>query len=520
MLGKKKFEPKLMYNLTIDDLVPEDNIYRQIDKFLDMRFVYKECEKLYGKTGKPSIDPVVFFKLELYGYFENIIYDRELIRKANDSLAARYFIGYDIDEKLPWHSTISRTRALISKETFEQIFNKILKLCYQSGLIEGKHQSIDSTLVKANASLESLERKEPKLTVEEYINKTYEENKEEGQKENKEENGGEDKRPELRIEESREKSLKKKGERNQNYESKTDPDSRMASKPGKPNDLYYTTHYSADSKKKIITDVLTTFADRGDTLALVEVYERAEKRLNSLGLKIEEVSADKGYCSGKNLRAFEQREIKAFIPTKEYANRNGKINNKEFVYNEQSNLYVCPNGKELTFYSYEKKKERNRYRAKEEDCLGCPMKQLCCPNAKRRSVSRTIYYKEYERLEKRLKTSEAKRASVIRKTVSEGLFAEAKMYHGLRKYMTRGIDKAQKKSYMIASVQNLKRLVVEIKRRTNRALQIIQNGFVNLFFRNYPLSIYLCISKGKLTVMQQTLKGGAIQYYLLCNSSK
>ena len=165
MLGKKKFEPKIMYNLTLDELVPEDNIYRQIDKFLDMRFVYKECEKLYGKTGKPSIDPVVFFKLELYGYFENIISDRELIRKANDSLAARYFIGYDIDEKLPWHSTISRTRVLISKETFEMIFSRILELCNQSGLIEGKHQSIDSTLVKANASLESVERKEPKLTV-------------------------------------------------------------------------------------------------------------------------------------------------------------------------------------------------------------------------------------------------------------------------------------------------------------------------------------------------------------------
>jgi len=482
MLGKKKFEPKLMYNLTIDDLVPEDNIYRQIDKFLDLRFIYKECEKLYGKTGKPSIDPVVFFKLELYGYFENIISDRELIRKANDSLAARYFIGYDIDEKLPWHSTISRTRALISKESFEMIFSKILELCYQSGLIDGKHQSIDSTLVKANASLESVERKEPKLTVEEYINKTYEENKgEEKQKGDDEEKGNKEQKAELRIEKSTAKSEKKKGGSNQDYESKTDPDSRMASKPGKPSGLYYSTHYSADSKKKIITDVLTTYADRRDSLVLLEVYERAEKRLNRLGLKTEEISADKGYCSGKNLREFEQREIRAFIPTQEYVNTNGKINNKEFIYNEQKNLFVCPNQKELSFYSYEKKKQRKRYRAREKDCLGCPMKQLCCPNGKRRSVSRTIYYKEYERLDRRLKTPEARRASIIRKTVSEGLFAEAKMYHGLRKFMTRGIDKAQKKSYMIASVQNLKRLVGEIKGKTKRVLQITEDVLTNLF---------------------------------------
>jgi transposase len=486
MLGKKKFEPKLMYNLTIDDFVPADNIYRQIDKFLDLRFIYKECEKLYGKTGKPSIDPVVFFKLELFGYFENIIYDRELIRKANDSLAARYFIGYDIDEKLPWHSTISRTRALISKETFEMIFSKILELCYQSGLIDGKHQSIDSTLVKANASLESVERKEPKLTIEEYINKTYEENKEDEQqqKEDGEQNGNEGKKLKLRIERATEKSQKKKGESNQNYESKTDPDSRMATKPGKPSGLYYSTHYSADSKKKIITDVLTTYADRADSLVLLEVYDRAEKRLNKIGLKIEEISADKGYCSGRNLREFEQREIRAFIPTQEYVNANGKINNKEFNYNEQKNLYVCPKGKELTFYSYDKQKQRNRYIAREKDCLGCPMKQKCCANGKRRTVSRTIYYKEYERLERRLKTPEARRASIIRKTVSEGLFAEGKMYHGLRKFMTRGIDKAQKKSYMIASVQNLKRLVGDIKRKTKRAVQIIEDILTDIFFRN------------------------------------
>jgi len=485
MLGKKKFEPKIMYNLTLDDLVPEDNLYRQIEKFLDMRFIYKECEKLYGRTGKPSIDPVVFFKLELYGYFENIISDRELIRKANDSLAARYFIGYDIDEKLPWHSTISRTRGLISKESFEKIFNRILELCYKSGLIEGKHQSIDSTLVKANASLESVERKEPELTVEEYINKTYEENKEEEpQKEDDQEKGNKGQKAELRIEKSREKSPKKKGGSNQNYESKTDPDSRMAAKPGKLSGLYYSTHYSADSKKKIITDVLTTYADRRDSVVLLEVYQRAEKRLNKLGLTIEEISADKGYCSGKNLRALEQREIKAFIPTQEYVNRNGKINNKEFIYNEEKDQYVCPKGKELAFYSYEKKKQRKRYRAGEKDCLGCPMKQECCPDGKRRSVSRTIYYKEYERLDRRLKTPEARRASVIRKTVSEGLFAEAKMYHGLRKFMTRGIDKAQKRSYMIASVQNLKRLIGYTNRKIKRAVQIIGNILTNKFFHN------------------------------------
>jgi len=480
MLGKKKFQPKLIYNLTLDDLVPVDNLYRRLEKFLDLRFVYKECEKLYGTTGKPSIDPVVFFKLELYGYFENIISDRELIRKASDSLSARYLLGYDIDEQLPWHSTISRTRALMSKETFESIFTKVLEMCYQEGLIEGKHQSIDSTLVKANASLDSIERKHPKLTVTEYIEKTYEQNKDEVDAQIPEEK----QKSELTVEIAKEKSQSKSTGSNQDYESKTDPDSRMASKPGKPSGLYYSTHYSADSRNRIITDVLTTYADTVDSKALLEVYDRAENRLRQFGLTIEELSADKGYCSGINLRVLEQQGVRAYIPSKKQVNNNGEFTYKEFRYEEEENYYVCPDGKQLHFYGVDKEKQTRRYLAKKKDCQQCPLKHKCCPESARRYLNRTIYYKEYERLEQRLRTPRARQAYIIRKTVSEGLFAEAKLYHGLRKFMTRGIDKAQKRSYMIASVQNLKKVMGYIKKKINKAAKIAIKIIDNIFYEN------------------------------------
>ena len=264
----------------------------------------------------------------------------------------------------------------------------------------------------------------------------------------------------------------------------------MVSKPGKPSGMYYKTHYSSDSRKKIITDVLTTYADRSDVEDLIEVYNRVENRLEKLGLEIEEVSADKGYCSGKNLREFERRGKRAFIPTKEYVNTNGKMNNKEFTYDEEKDVFVCPNQKPLRFYSYDKQKQRNRYIAEENHCSVCPIKQECCPKAKRRSVSRTIYYQEYQRLEQRLKTPAGRRAIRIRKTVSEGLFAEAKMYHGLRKFMTRGIEKAQKRSYIIASVQNLKRLLGYMGRKASQAVQVLENTLANLFFTN---KLKLCL---------------------------
>lgn len=510
MLGKKKFQPKLFYNVTIDDLVEQDNIYRQIDQILDLSFVYKECEKLYGNTGKPSIDPVVFFKLELYGYLENIISDRELIRKASDSLAARYFIGYDIDEKLPWHSTISRTRVLIGEETFEGIFSKILELCYQSGLVAGKHQSIDSTLVKANASLDSLERKEPKLTIREYVERTYQENKEEQEepqvlagkseeccaKEIKQ-TKSDDEKSETRIDTLDERSNlrdagnKKRKTSNREYQSKTDPDSRIVDRRGKSCGLYYLTHYCADSKRGIITDVMTTYADISDNKVLLEVYQRAEKRLRELGLTIEEISADRGYCSGKNLRELEKRNVRAYIPTREYLNTIGGINSKDFSFNQEKNVFICPNQKELFFYNYDKKREFNRYKANREDCLDCRLKSRCTPKGKSRSVSQTIYYKEYERLAERLKTPAGKEAMRIRKVISEGLFAEGKMYHGLRKFMTRGIEKAQKRSYMIATVQNLKRLLKDMRRRLKETAQKAVKILVEPFLFDNFMFIFL-----------------------------
>ncbi|MBU1976698.1 MAG: IS1182 family transposase [Nanoarchaeota archaeon] len=501
MLGKKKFEPKLMYNLTIDDLVPEDNFYRVLDDLLDLRFVYQECKNLYGKTGNPSIDPVVFFKLMLFGYFENVTSDRNLIKRASDSLSVRYYLGYDIDEKLPWHSTISRTRILIKEETFQLIFNKIVQMCYQAQLIEGTHQSIDSTLVKANASLEKAERKAPELRVEEYVKKSYAENSPEEIKKDEKTRNDKDQDNQLKIaEKTSDTEQSNKRNRNKTYYSKTDPDSRMATKPGKPSAMYYSTHYSVDSKNKIITDVLTSYADRGDNMVLLEVIERTENRLNNLGLTIQEVSADKGYCSGENLRELENRNITAYIPTQRFVNNKGGFNSDKFIYNEEKDLFNCPNNKELKFHCYDNEKQRNRYVSKKEDCGRCPLKQKCCPNSSKRHLSRTIYYKEYERLSLRLKTPGARRAYVLRKTGPEPLFGEAKMYHGLQKFMTRGLEKCQKNSIIIASVQNLKRLLSSVKRKTKKAEQ--KNKYVKEFIIEklkglFSVKLYLTIESAR-----------------------
>ncbi|MFC4094583.1 transposase, partial [Euzebyella saccharophila] len=125
----------------------------------------------YGESGQKSIDPVVFFKLCLVGYLENIISDRKLIAHCSMRLDVLYFIGYDIDEELPWHSTISRTRQLFPESVFEEVFTKVLSMCVDKGMVSGHTQAIDSAPVKANASMDTLELKVPEEELQEHLRK-------------------------------------------------------------------------------------------------------------------------------------------------------------------------------------------------------------------------------------------------------------------------------------------------------------------------------------------------------------
>ena len=160
MQGRQELQPKMYYQVTLYDLVPIDNFYRKLDGQLNLGFLYKATAHYYGREGQESIDPVVFFKMLLVGYLNNIDSDRKLIAFCSDSLAIRLFLRYDIDGALPWHSTISRTRQLYGEEVFLSLFQQVLGMCVQKGMVRGKRQAVDSAFIKANASLDSLVEKE------------------------------------------------------------------------------------------------------------------------------------------------------------------------------------------------------------------------------------------------------------------------------------------------------------------------------------------------------------------------
>ena len=131
MQGTKTFIPKLFTTVNLDQLVPKDNFYRVLNDAIDFHFLRKATQDYYGTEGQESIDPVVFFKILLVGYLNNLNSDRQLIRYCSDSLSIRLFLGYDIDEELPWHSTISRTRGLYGEEVFFKSVSRSVENVYQ-----------------------------------------------------------------------------------------------------------------------------------------------------------------------------------------------------------------------------------------------------------------------------------------------------------------------------------------------------------------------------------------------------
>jgi transposase len=161
MQGHQHYREKTLFEFRLPERVPTSNFYRRLKDFLDWEFLYEATEKYYGKCGHQSIDPVVFFKLVLVGYLENIASDRKLIEHCAMRLDILYFLGYNLDEPLPWHSTVSRTRQLLGKEIFEALFEQVLAQCVAKGMVARERQCIDSAFVKANASLDSLEEKQP-----------------------------------------------------------------------------------------------------------------------------------------------------------------------------------------------------------------------------------------------------------------------------------------------------------------------------------------------------------------------
>jgi transposase len=156
MMGTKIRDFAPLPDLSLAELVPKDNFYRRLDRKLDLSFIRDLVEDRYAASGRPSVDPVVFFRLQLVMFFENIRSERQLMEVAADRLSIRWFLGYDLNEPLPDHSSLSRIRERYGLEIFRRFFERIAEECFEAGLVWGEELFFDSTKVEANADVDSL----------------------------------------------------------------------------------------------------------------------------------------------------------------------------------------------------------------------------------------------------------------------------------------------------------------------------------------------------------------------------
>jgi transposase len=156
MMGTKERNFAPLDRVSLEELVPECHFYRRLDAALDLSFVRDLVKDRYAVLGRPSVDPVVFFRLQLVMFFEDIRSERQLMEVGADRLSIRWFLGYDLHEPLPDHSSLTRIRERYGLEIFRRFFERIVELCVETGLVWGKELYFDATKVEANASLDSM----------------------------------------------------------------------------------------------------------------------------------------------------------------------------------------------------------------------------------------------------------------------------------------------------------------------------------------------------------------------------
>ena len=511
MQGKKHLPQKLFLSFQLTDRVPADNFYRRLREELDLSFLYAETKKYYGAEGQKSIDPVVFFKLILMGYLENLNSDRRIIAHAAMRLDILYFIGYDIDEELPWHSTLSRTRQLYGEEVFLSLFKKILSLCVSKGMVSGKRQAVDSAFVKANASIDSLIEKEVIEDAHVYAGELDKHNGDSttvaASKKRKIETTharqakyihapGSEMRKD-RVDEDG-NPIQAKFLSNFTHYSPTDPDARISTKPGKPRQLNYSAHASVDTTSHVITNIMAQHSGKKDSQSLKTIIEQTKANLEQNGLLMQQLIADSGYSSGDALRALEHYNIEGYIPN----HGAYKYQRQGFTYHKEGDYFECRQGKKLSFIYVTKRYKQNSpsklYYSSSYDCRDCPFKLQCIGtkyNFKQISVTEDKLL--YDQMHERMQSAKARSMVKARSSTVEPVLGTLINFLAMRRVWTRGLKGANKFIIGAAIAYNLKKWLNYVPRKIEIAAKAMKMTKMQLLNNLY--SFFTPIQQPQLT---------------------
>jgi transposase len=497
MMGTKirNFAP-LSREVSLEDLVPEDNFYRRLEATLNLSFVRDLVEDHYACAGRPSIDPVVFFRLQLVMFFEDIRSERRLMEVAADRLSVRWYLGYDLHESLPDHSSLTRIRLRYGLSVFRCFFERIVEMCFEAGLVWGEELYFDATKVQANASLGStrsrslLEELENRL--DEHLGEIFFSSEQSPFIQDAHPSRSTavvgptaEKRRALAHKNARQhRWVAQAGRQHREVVrwgyrriadlrvSTTDPDaSPMQAKNNGASRMGYQTHYVVDGgKARVILDVLVTPAEVTENLPMLELLFRSRFRWR---LHPRSVTADAAYGTTQNIAAIEKAGIRAYTALVDHEKRTSLFGSDAFTYDAEKDLYTCPQGELLRRQGYDYRERSIRYAAKPSACKACALKARCTKSTKGRWIRRSFDEEYLERARAYRETEPYRKAMRKRAVWVEPLFGEAKDWHGLRRFRLRRLEKVNAEALLKAAGQNIKRLLAFGTRGPKGSAQVL-----------------------------------------------
>lgn len=437
MQGEQSVDEPMFIYKTLAQLVPKDHFLRKVKKVLDLAFVRESVRELYSKDkGRRSIDPVVAVKIWLIGYLYGISSERRLIEDIKVNLAYRWFINYNLEKEIPDHSSLTRIRDRFGLEKFQEIFDEVIRQCREKGLITGDHLNVDATLVRADASIDSMQR------IEEFTKDIFDKNPSEKKRP--------DKTPGRKIS-------------NKTHRSTSDPDATLMKKhlraEAHPS---YHCHMTVESGSRFITGVLTTTGTVTEGPCLPEIIREQKEKY---GYKVKDVAADKGYSSTENYAALDKMGVKAYIPVgKKYnpARRRG-YGPEKFKYDPERHELTCPAGKSLHALPTQRRKYSIDFISSSRDCKTCRLRKKCGTSKlghKRIQINMLQHLKDDA--DKRCWTEYGRKRATDRRTTVETVFGQGKTQHLLGRARVRGIEKVSIQFLMAAIAMNIKRMVKDL----------------------------------------------------------
>jgi IS5 family transposase len=368
----------------------------------------------------------------------NVRSERELMETIPMRLDWLWFLGYDIDSEVPDHSVLSKARVRWGVEAFRRFFERIVWQCVEVGLVDGSKIFVDSSLVGANASNNSvIDTRSLRVQLQE----SY-------------------KQLEARLEEKSEimDASRRYVKENRRYISRTDPDASIVNR-GKPK-LSYQVHRAVDGRSEVITATETTPGDVNEAHKMIPLLER--HHLNT-GIKAETVVADSKYGTVENFLACHDRGVEAHMPDlqESTAKRIEKLNifpEERFEYDRESDTYRCPAGHRLKPRSLHQNRQSRDYAASKKICAVCHLRDQCTRNKSGRTIKRHLRQEDLEKMREASRLAKAKRDIKMRQHLMERSYARGTRY-GYDRARWRGLWRVQIQEYLIAAIQNIEVLL-------------------------------------------------------------